>query len=100
MQYGVIVPICRVLILERVVGMWIGGDDGAVLAFVHRRGVLLDQRLKQSFFTHAADVIARVAFSIIQDSKIQISLLEHLSRLARDVGKNDVLRSIVADEPQ
>jgi len=66
----------RIFVLERVERVRVGGDDLLELRFAERRHVLFDELLEQTFFAHAAHVVARVGFVLVHNAEVQAALIE------------------------
>ena len=89
-----------VLVLQRAVGVRIGGDDLVVLRLAEGVLVLLPQHLEQAFFADAPHVVARVLLGFVEDSEVQSRSLEHARRGTRHRLQPRIVGGVVADEPQ
>ncbi len=90
----------RILVFEGVERMRVGGDDLLELRFAKRRHVLLDELLEQTFFPHAAHVVACIGFVLVEDAEVQACLMEEARDHLRIWDDALIERSGIANEPQ
>ena len=90
-----------ILVLERVVGVRVGGDDGLELAFAQRRRVLFDQNLEQTLFPDAAGVVSRRSVRLRTECRNPARPSGTPPLSARVIStQRRAVGGVIADEPQ
>src|SRR4030067_2295163 len=101
MQYGAITVLVElIIVLQGIIGVRIGSYNSIELTLSKSADVLLDQHLEQTLLTHTSYVITSIALGIVQDAKVQASLLEYFGREEGSFGQSGVIRGVISYKPE
>ena len=91
----------RILVLDRVVAVRIGGDDALErLGARHLLDVVAGKFFKQPFFADAAHIVACRLFAFVQKTEIFASCLQQARDRLADLLVARIERRVIADKPE
>ena len=97
---GLVEPVLRIVVAQRVERMGIGGEDRLELRVGEGVHVVLDEHLEQALLADLADVVARVALTVEQQPERHARVVQDRGEPLRLALHALVERGEVSDEPE